>query len=376
MSSSGSQRRHSGTRSIVLSLGLTAVTVAALVACSSSSDSQGTSTTAPAASSTTAPEYPLNQPIIVTSDNFVRAETDRTFAAGVAKGGFGKFEHNRDFMPIDAQTVIRTNRDTLYSSGVFDLDAGPVTITLPEHGDRFMSMLPISEDEYTSDVIYDAGKYTYDRDKIGTRYVMFAIRTFVDPNNPADIDAVHKLQDGVTAEQGKQGTFEIPQWDTASQDATRDALLALAAPLPDTKGMFGPESEVDEVRHLIGAASAWGGNPEKDALYLNVTPPENNGTVDYTLHVKDVPVEGFWSISLYNADGYFQANPYNAYSVNGTTAKKNADGSVDVRFGGCDGQIPNCLPIMPGWNYMVRLYRPHQNILDGTWTFPTAQPIR
>src|SRR5207245_6106615 len=36
-------------------------------------------------------------------------------------------------------------------------------------------------------------------------------------------------------------------------------------------------------------------------------------------------------------------------------------------------KIDNCLPTMPGWNYMVRLYRPRAEILNGTWTFPEAQ---
>ena len=125
---------------------------------------------------------------------------------------------------------------------------------------------------------------------------------------------------------------------------------------------------------LIGAASAWGGNPEKDALYLNVVPPRNDGKTVYAVSVKDVPVDGFWSISLYNAQGYFQKNPLNAYSLNSITAKKDADGSVAVRFGGCDGKTANCLPIMAGWNYMVRLYRPRAEILSGSWKFPEAQP--
>jgi hypothetical protein len=43
-------------------------------------------------------------------------------------------------------------------------------------------------------------------------------------------------------------------------------------------------------------------------------------------------------------------------------------------FGGCDGKIPNCLPTVPGWNYMVRFYCPRKEILDGTWKFPEAQP--
>ncbi|MGW4531087.1 DUF1254 domain-containing protein [Nocardia sp. NPDC004340] len=313
----------------------------------------------------------------VTADNFVRAESDRQFDIGVKEGAFGKWNHFRELMPIDAQAVVRANRDTLYSNVIVDLDAGPVTVTMPDAGSRFMSLQAIDEDEYTSHVSYTAGKYTFDKDKVGTRYVMLGIRTFVDPNNPADIDAVHKLQDQVGFEQsGGPGTFEIPQWDKASQDMVRNALLALASTMPDTKAAFGPRGQVDEVRHLINAASGWGGNPEKDALYVYGTPAENNGQVNYKLHVKDVPVDGFWSVSLYNAQGYYEANPQNSYTVNGTTAKKNPDGSVDIQFGGCDGQIPNCLPIMPGWNYMVRLYRPHQNILDGTWTFPQAEPIR
>src|SRR4029450_1076289 len=68
-------------------------------------------------------------------------------------------------------------------------------------------------------------------------------------------------------------------------------------------------------------------------------------------------------------------NQYDAYSLNNVTAKKSADGSVAIQFGGCDGKIPDCLPIMPGWNYTVRLYRPRKEILDGTWTFPEAEPV-
>jgi hypothetical protein len=112
------------------------------------------------------------------------------------------------------------------------------------------------------------------------------------------------------------------------------------------------------VRHLIATAAGWGGNPDKDATYLSVTPEKNDGKTIYKLKVKDVPVNGFWSTSVYNAEGYFQKNEFNAYSLNNITAKKGEDGSVEIQFGGCDGKIPNCLPIMSGWNYTVRLYRP------------------
>ena len=61
--------------------------------------------------------------------------------------------------------------------------------------------------------------------------------------------------------------------------------------------------------------------------------------------------------------------------MNSITAKKADDGSVTVQFGGRGGKIPNCLPTTSGWNYMVRLYRPRLEILDGKWVFPKARPV-
>lgn len=86
--------------------------------------------------------------VTVTLDNFVRAETDMHFAGRVKEGGLGKLAYTRTMADIDNQTVVRMNRDTLYSSGVFDLDAGPVKITLPDTGKRFMSMQVVNQDHY------------------------------------------------------------------------------------------------------------------------------------------------------------------------------------------------------------------------------------
>ncbi|WP_373926471.1 DUF1254 domain-containing protein [Paludisphaera borealis] len=311
----------------------------------------------------------------VTVENFARAESDAYFGAVVKKGGFGKFDHTRELAPVDAQTVIRLNRDTLYSAAVFDLDAAPVTITLPNAGGRFISMQVIDEDHYTHGVIYEPGSRTLTRDSVGTRYVIIAIRILVDPSNPEDVEKVHALQDAVEVRQEKSGSFTTPNWDPASQKRVRDALIVLADTLPDKNRMFGPKEQVDPVRHLLGAASAWGGNPDKDAVYLNITLEQNDGTTPYRLNVKEVPVDAFWSISVYNAEGYYTPNEENVYTLNNITAKKDADGSITAQFGG-DAKADNRLPIMKGWNYMVRLYRPHREILDGTWKFPEASPLR
>ena len=150
--------------------------------------------------------------VLVTADNFTRAETDTYFANIVKQaGGPGKFFHRRDIEPIDNQIVIRGNRDTVYSAAVFDLDAGPVTVTLPDAGGRFMSMIVIDEDQYTPAVYYGAGSHTFTRQQIGTRYLMLALRTFVDPNNPADLKTVHVLQDAVRLDQRDPGVFAVPK---------------------------------------------------------------------------------------------------------------------------------------------------------------------
>jgi hypothetical protein len=237
-------------------------------------------------------------------------------------------------------------------------------------------MIVIDEDHYVHGVYYEAGSRTLTKDNIGTRYVLAAFRTLVDPQNQDDLKAVHALQDAVTVEQpGGPGTFAVPKWDQATLNKIRNALLVLNSTLSDLRHAFGSKEEVDDVRHLIATASAWGGNPEKDAIYLNITPARNDGQTIYKLKVKEVPVEAFWSVTVYNAEGYIQANPRNAYNLNSITAHKGADGSIVVQFGGCDGVIANCLPITPGWNYLVRLYRPRAEILNGTWIFPEAQQM-
>ncbi|WP_395331233.1 DUF1254 domain-containing protein [Novosphingobium sp. BL-8H] len=314
-------------------------------------------------------------PIPVTPENFLRAESDRYFTAvAVRDGGFGKFSHKRELSPIDRQNVIRQNRDTLYSAAVFDLEAGPVTVTLPDAGGRFMSLQIIDEDQYVPGVYYDALPHRLVREEIGTRYAMAAVRTLVDPEDPADLARARALQDAIRVDQIDIGSFAPPTWDYQSQDEVRDALLTLARHMPDTGKGFGPRGTVDPVQRLIGGAAAWGANPPGDAMYVNATPTRNDGQTAYRLTVKDVPVDAFWSVIVYDAKGFIPANGRGVYSFNSLTAGKDADGSITIRFGGEDTG-GNCIPIAPGWNYMVRLYRPRREILDGSWSFPMAQPI-
>ena len=317
---------------------------------------------------------PLSASEAVTVDNFVRAETDMTLKRYVDQGGFGKFFHIRKPTPIDQQDVIRMNRDTLYSGAVFDLTE-PVTLIKPESKDRFQSMQIINQDHSMQPVEEGSGTFTLTQDKIGTRYVFVIIRTFMDANDPEDVKKANALQDKVEIKQSKVGTFTIPDWDETSLKTVREAINVLASTKTSSKGMFGDKAKLNPINHLLGTAFGWGGSPMEAAMYINGVPAKNDGETPYTLTAKDVPVDGFWSITIYNKKGFMQENDLGAYSFNNVTAKPNEDGSITIHLGGDSSQV-NYLPIPEGWNYIIRLYQPRQEAIDGSWTFPEPKPVQ
>lgn len=281
-------------------------------------------------------------------------------------GSINTFLHSREPAPIDKQTVIRLNRDTLYSFAVVDLEDG-ATLTLPDAGERYLSAMVVNEDHFINAIFHEAGPHELTIDQFDTRYVAIAVRILVDPTDPDDLAAVIDLQDRVRLEANSAVPFDYPDYESTSFTETRDNLLALARNLTEFDRMFGTRDQVDPVRHLIGTAAGWGGLPTTEAAYIGVDPRLPLG--NYELTVSDVPVDGFWSISVYNAQGYFEPNDRNSYTVNNITGVPNEDGSITVRFGDYPDQ-PNAIPITEGWNYLVRLYRPRAEILDGSWTFP------
>ena len=311
-------------------------------------------------------------PIHVNADNFVRAETgsqiDR-FLTTFVGGRINTWAHVQMPTPIDNQTVIRMNRDTLYSAVIVDISEG-ATLTIPESGDRYLSIMIVNEDHYINKVFHDAGTYELTMDEFDTPFVMASVRILVDSTDPDDIKSVNALQDQIAIEANSANPYANPNYDQASYKVTHDSLLELSRGLSDSTRMFGSKEEVEPVRHLIGTAFGWGGLPDYEANYLNVEPSLPVGA--YQLTVRDVPVDAFWSISLYNKDGFFEENEHDAYSVNNISGTPNEDGSFTIHFGG-DPDSVNFLPIMEGWNYIVRLYQPRKEIFDGSWTFPNVQ---
>ena len=130
-------------------------------------------------------------PIVVNVDNFDKAQTDYEFD-GIIKlaGGINTLHHNRTPTPIDKQNVIRMNRDTLYSLGVVDISKG-ATVTMPDAGKRYMSLMVINNDGYVNEVFYGAGDHKLTVDKFDTPVVGLVIRTLANPEDETDLAEAH-----------------------------------------------------------------------------------------------------------------------------------------------------------------------------------------
>ena len=310
--------------------------------------------------------------------NFTRAETDMQMKGYSSKPfTFGQFTHGRKAYDVNHQVTLSGNRDTIYSFGVFDLSKSDLTIAMPDSKGKYMTLMPISQDHDVYRGLNAPGTYTFKQSEVGTRYMVFVIRVLMDPNDPKDMERAHKLQDGVKVTQTDKGDMSgLQDWDEKSMLAMRKAYNTLGSAATSSANFFGVKCDRSLLDASMGVAVGWGGMQRDDALYLPAQVEKNDGKTAYTITVpKEVPVDGFWSVTVYNQKRFMVPNEYNSYSLNSLTAKKNADGTATLHLGG-DPKADNFLYIPKDWLYIVRFYQPKKEILDGSWTFPKAVEVK
>ena len=221
------------------------------------------------------------------------------------------------------------NRDTLYSAAVFDLDAGPVTITLPDagnalHVDAGHQRGPIYADGSTAPAatLSTGRRSAHAMSLLGHPHPRRSERS-------RGSAAVHALQDAIKVEPGEPGQVRGAELGSGEPEEGARRAARARATTARHHACSAPKDEVDPVRHLIGTAAGVGRQSREGRALSQRHAREERRQDGLQARRKDVPVDGFWSISVYNAEGYFEPNPLNAYTLNNLTAKKNADGSVD-----------------------------------------------
>lgn len=132
--------------------------------------------------------------------------------------------------------------------------------------------------------------------------------------------------------------------------------------------MFGKKGEVPLKEHNVGTALGWGGLTADRAVYPSIYA---ESTESQTLTLKDVPAGAFWSITIYDAEGYPQGDVYN---INSASAVPEDDGSFIIRFGGDKGAV-NYMDIFDSWNLALRIYEPTEAYFNGEWVMPELELV-
>jgi hypothetical protein len=315
----------------------------------------------------------------VTKANYAVAETEvifedyvRKIAKGTCGTGVGEFLHLSKAMDPADRTILRPNFDTLYSFAVLDLDS-PATVVLPET-DRYQILEVVDEEHWIPVVSAKSGRYELTKEAIGSRYVFAFVRTQVNMQDPADLQAAAAVQKQIGLEQANKGEFVSKHRYDMQEilDLRADYNSRRESEGVTSENAFGKRGEISEELRNFGVAVGWGGLPKQGAVYP--FPKIVDSIEPHTLVMKDVPNDprAFWSVTVYDAKGFSTGEKYN---VNSAFAKANDKGEYVIHLGG-DKNQDNYLDIYPGWNVAIRVYSPTESYFDGSWTPPQFQPVQ
>ncbi len=152
----------------------------------------------------------------------------------------------------------------------------------------------------------------------------------------------------------------------------------------DTMGVYGNYYLKRAIIALVGL----GANQPEDAVYpLNVTDADGKameGTNKYLMHFAkgELPPAGaFWSITMYDEEGFQVANKLNRFAIGDRDELKyNADGSLDIYIQnespGAEKEsnwLPS--PAKGTLGVTMRLYAPKAQVLDGRWAPPAVKKV-
>ena len=311
----------------------------------------------------------------VTDENYALAETQiiiagyiKKIAAATGTDGVGVFMHNKKGADPEDRTIVRINFDTLYSFAVVDLKED-LTLVMPETNGRYQSAWIISEEHYNPGAFTTPGEHKITQDWVGTRYAVIVMRTQVNTRDPGDLEKVNALQKKLQLIQKDRGAYVASHsWDMDEVLKMRAKYMDIGSTL-STDEMFGKKGEISLTNHNAGTAYGWGGLTPEQAVYPGYFPIS---TEPQTLTLKDVPVKAFWSITVYDKEGFPQTDTYN---INSAFAIADEDGSYTIHFGG-DKKAKNYMEIFDGWNFTLRLYQPTEAYFNGQWVKPELKVVK
>lgn len=298
--------------------------------------------------------------IIVTEDNFIAAEADRYFAEQQELAPVNQWEHNLKLLTYKSQSVVRQNRDTLYSKSIVDVSKG-ATFTVPK-SNQYQTIQAVDSNHREIFVIYgnsDKRSITIDMKDLSAGadpYVYIVMRTAM-PNGESEeaYKVGNKLQTSATIT-AKSAKPYIPKgFDQESREKTRLALepKLLTLNLPNAFGTVSAEN-VTKADTTIGVGIGWGGFSTAHAHYKILIAEDRSGACQtMTFDAPKFQDGGFFSITTYGPDAYVHADKF---AINMNDMKQDKDGRYTVNFN-CEG-AKNNIEVMKNWTGALRMYRP------------------
>ena len=298
---------------------------------------------------------------VATMDNIVRAETAKYFAAETIETGTNKFRHERNGIQLDNQTVIRSNFDLIYSYAIYDISGG-IEISVPKY-DLYQIVHVFDENSVTIAVVYPGQTVNLAKEDVSYgNHVYLFMRTQPRTYDEKGMVEVRKRQDAVAVSAGSSKPYvSDTKYDVNSFNKLRSELITRAV----TEGVIN-EGFVDNIKdaktpqyQMINLAG-WGGLPAKHAFYYVVLPSDeaakNGEHSSVTFSAPDLQYNnaGYWSITMYDKDGWVKTNPFNMSSLK---VKPNEDGTITLNFNGSPSDINN-IRVTENWNALFRCYLP------------------
>jgi hypothetical protein len=300
--------------------------------------------------------------IIVTEDNFPQAYTNLRFDAIINQAGGLNTFREMSTAPSDPakQFVVRMNRDTHYSTAVFDMTDG-VYLTIPET-DKYISVQVVDENHETQPMIYGPGRHKL---TAKTKYAFIAVRSLDD-----------QARRNLKAEANSSDPFAVKEWDNESFDkVAASGNTVFTTGYDQSKAFSNTESGQTPYWNYVGAAGGWGGAMVVDNIYQTSQYMSSDGCYEMTF--ADPEARDFWSATVYNGDGYMFNDVANISSE--MDPVKNSDGTYTLRFG-CDG-LANNIPIREGnktgkFNILVRHYGPSKMVSENEEGYNPTKNIK
>lgn len=305
--------------------------------------------------------------VIITNENFIHADSTRAYLKELAatKGKVNVVRPLRPFANTDNQDVIRMNSDTLYTRIILDVKGG-ATITTKEY-EGFQNIQVLDPNHSEIKTFMGDGTIKIDETMLTDghhAYIILRTGLLRDLPEKEMMEKAHKAQDNISITYNSSEPY-VPSvnYDFTTLDKIKYKILGdfVKHPKKDTvKNGFGTTKTRDPESARVVIAIGWGGLTGKNAVYSSFS--TNKERASFTLEKPDLHYDkkGFFSMTVYNGDGYIATKNY---ALNSDDMIPNKDGSYTINFlasGEPTNGLENVITTPRGkvWTGILRCYYP------------------